>query len=67
MVLALCTALQVAPDRAAVIGDTPADLGMGRSAGVRRVIGVLTGVGERAELETLADAILGSVGELIEV
>jgi hypothetical protein len=28
--------------------------------------GVLTGVGERAELERLADAILGSIGELIE-
>jgi phosphoglycolate phosphatase len=67
MVLALCTALQVTPGRAAVVGDTPADLAMGRSAGVGRVIGVLTGVGERAELEPLADAILGSIGELIEV
>jgi phosphoglycolate phosphatase-like HAD superfamily hydrolase len=66
MVLALCAALQVAPDRVAVVGDTPADLTMGRSAGVRRVIGVLTGVGERAELEPHADAILGSVGELVE-
>jgi phosphoglycolate phosphatase-like HAD superfamily hydrolase len=66
MVLALCTALQVAPDRVAVVGDTPADLAMGRSAGVGRVIGVLTGVGERAELEPLADAILGSIGELME-
>jgi phosphoglycolate phosphatase len=67
MVLALCTALQVTPDRAAVVGDTPADLAMGRSAGVGRAIGVLTGVGERAELEPLADAILNSIGELIEV
>jgi phosphoglycolate phosphatase len=66
MVLALCTALQVGPDRVAIVGDTPADLAMGRSAGVGRVIGVLTGVGERAELEPLADAILGSIGELTE-
>jgi hypothetical protein len=29
------------------------------------VIGVLTGVGGRAELEPLADAVLGSIGELI--
>jgi len=66
MVLALCTALRTAPDRVAVVGDTPADLTMGRAAGIGRVIGVLSGVGERAELEPFADAILGSIGELIE-
>lgn len=66
MVLAICTALRVAPYRAAVVGDTPADLAMGRSAGAGRVIGVLTGVGGRAELEPLADAVLGSIGELLE-
>lgn len=66
MVLAICAALRVAPDRAAVVGDTPADLAMGRSAGAGRVIGVLTGVGGRAELEPLADVVLGSVGELLE-
>jgi phosphoglycolate phosphatase len=66
MVLAICAALRVAPDRVAVVGDTPADLAMGRSAGAGRVIGVLTGVGGRAELEPLADVVLGSVGELLE-
>jgi phosphoglycolate phosphatase len=66
MVLAICTALRVAPDRVAVVGDTSADLAMGRSADAGRVIGVLTGVGGRAELEPLADAVLGSVGELFE-
>ena len=66
MVLAICTALRVAPDRVAIVGDTPADLAMGRSAGAGRVIGVLTGVGGRSELELLADAVLGSVGELLE-
>ena len=45
--------------RVAVVGDTPADLAMGRSAGAGRVIGVLTGVGGRAELEPLADVVLG--------
>lgn len=63
--LALCQALGVEPARAAMIGDTPADLQMGRSAGVGRVIGVLSGVGSRDELEPLADALLGSVGELL--
>ena len=66
MILAICAALRVAPDRVAVVGDTPADLAMGRSAGVGRVIGVLTGVGGRTELEPLADVVLGSVGELLE-
>jgi phosphoglycolate phosphatase len=66
MVLAICAALRVPPDRVAVVGDTPADLLMGRSAGAGRVIGVLTGVGERAELEPLADVVLGSIGELLE-
>jgi phosphoglycolate phosphatase-like HAD superfamily hydrolase len=37
---------------------------MGRAAGVARVIAVLTGVGDRAALEPLADVVLGSVAEL---
>ena len=65
MVLALCAALQVEPGAIAVVGDTPADLAMGRSAGAGRVIGVLSGVGTRAELEPYADAVVGSVGELV--
>jgi phosphoglycolate phosphatase-like HAD superfamily hydrolase len=65
MVLALCQATGVAPGRAAVFGDTPADLAMGRAAGLRVVGGVLSGVGSRAELEPLADVVLGSVGELL--
>jgi phosphoglycolate phosphatase len=66
MVLAICAALRTPPERVAVVGDTPADLAMGRSAGAGRVIGVLTGVGARGELEPLADAVLGSIGELRE-
>jgi phosphoglycolate phosphatase-like HAD superfamily hydrolase len=37
---------------------------MGRAAGAARVIGVLTGVGDRASLEPLADLVLGSIAEL---
>ena len=51
--------LGVPPDRTAVVGDSPADLRMGRAAGARRVIAVLTGVGEGAALEPLADLVLG--------
>lgn len=65
MVLALCAALGTPPERAAMIGDAPADLAMGRAAGVGRTIGVLSGVGSAADLEPLADAVLGSIGELV--
>jgi len=63
-VLALCAELGVPAARAAVIGDAPADLRMGRAAGAGLVIGVLTGVGDRATLEPLADAVLESVAAL---
>ena len=48
-----------------MVGDTPADLAMGRSAGAGRVIGVLSGVGRREELAPLADVLLPSIGELL--
>jgi phosphoglycolate phosphatase-like HAD superfamily hydrolase len=63
-VLSLCARLAVAPSRTAVVGDSPADLRMGRAAGVARVVGVLTGVGDRAALEPFADVLLDSVAEL---
>jgi phosphoglycolate phosphatase len=65
MVLALCAALRADPARTAIVGDTPADLEMGRAAGLGRVIGVLTGVGGRAALEPLTDELLTSVGDLM--
>jgi phosphoglycolate phosphatase len=66
MVLAICAALATPPARTAVVGDTPADLRMGRAAGASRVIGVLTGLGTPADLEPVADVVLGSVSELLE-
>jgi phosphoglycolate phosphatase-like HAD superfamily hydrolase len=63
-VLHLCGRLGVAPSRTAVVGDSPADLVMGRSAGAARSIGVLTGVGDRASLEPLADLVLDSIADL---
>jgi phosphoglycolate phosphatase len=65
MVLAICAVLLTEPARTAIVGDTPADLTMGRAAGLGRVIGVLSGVGRRADLEPLADTLLTSVGELV--
>jgi phosphoglycolate phosphatase len=63
-VLYLCKALGVPPARTAVVGDAPADLRMARAAGVRRAIGVLSGVGDEATLAPLADAVLGSIADL---
>jgi len=63
-VLHLCGRLGISPARTAVVGDSPADLLMGRAAGAGRCIGVLTGVGDRASLGQLADVVLGSVAEL---
>jgi phosphoglycolate phosphatase len=64
MVWHLCTLLGVAPGHTAVVGDSPADLVMARAAGAGLVVGVLTGVGRRAELEPLADVVIASVEEL---
>jgi len=66
-VLHLCRLLAIPPARTAVVGDSPADLGMARAAGVRRTIGVLTGVADRHELEPLADVIIGSIADLAPV
>jgi phosphoglycolate phosphatase len=60
----ISAALGVPADRILVVGDAPADLRMGRAANVRRVVGVLSGVGDRATLEPLADLVLASIAEL---
>ena len=52
------------PARTAVVGDRPADLRMARAAGAGLIVGVLTGVGGRADLEPLADLVIASVEEL---
>jgi len=64
MVLRLCADLGVAPLRTAVVGDSPADMRMARSAGAALAVAVLTGVGTRADLGTEADAVIGSVAGL---
>jgi phosphoglycolate phosphatase len=64
-VLELCAELGVRPERTAVIGDSPADVAMGRAAGAGLVVGVLTGVGDRAALAGRADVILDSIAGLL--
>ncbi len=63
-VLHTCGLLAIAPSEAAVVGDTSYDLIMGARAGLALKVGVLSGVSTRAQLEPLADVIVGSVGDI---
>jgi phosphoglycolate phosphatase len=62
-VLHVCRVLGVDPGRSAVVGDSPADMAMGRRAGAGLVVGVRTGVGSDVDLAD-ADVILDSVADL---
>jgi phosphoglycolate phosphatase len=64
-VIRLCAQLGVPAQRTAVVGDSVADLAMGRAAGAGLIVGVLTGVAGRATLEPLADLVIGSIAELV--
>jgi phosphoglycolate phosphatase len=64
-ILMLCDTLGIAPAEAAMVGDTLADMQMGRAAGAGLVVGVLSGIGTPAVLEPHADVLLQSVGELM--
>ena len=64
MVIRLCATLGVDVANAAVVGDTVEDLRMGRSAGVRTCLGVLSGTATAEELRPFADALVASVADL---
>lgn len=66
MVFALCRATGVAPAQCVVVGDTAADLQMGRAAGAGSVMGVLSGVSDADVLRPYADTVIASVAELID-
>lgn len=65
--LHICDALNVPPNQTAVIGDTTADTGMGKSAGLGMTIGVLSGAGSKRGLEKDADVILSSIDEILGI
>lgn len=62
--LAVCDRTGIDPGRAAVVGDTPADLRMARAGGAGLAIGVLSGVGTEADLAPLADMLVPSIAAL---
>lgn len=61
--LAFCAAVDVAPDRTAMVGDSAHDLIAGRAAGMT-TIGVLTGPASAADLAPLADVVLPDIGHI---
>uniref|UniRef100_A0A915NB30 Uncharacterized protein n=1 Tax=Meloidogyne javanica TaxID=6303 RepID=A0A915NB30_MELJA len=65
--LHICRELGVDPKEALMVGDTAADMGMGRQANVGTTVGVLSGVGDVSELSPNADHILPNVGCLLPV
>ena len=62
--LAAAKAVGVSIAETVAVGDAEADLRMARSAGAGLAVGVLTGVGSRRTLGSLADLILNSVDEI---
>ena len=61
----ICTQLGIDPAEAIIVGDTIADMGMGRSASLGATIGVLSGVGEVQDLDHTADHMIDNVGQLL--
>jgi phosphoglycolate phosphatase len=63
--LSACEQTGTRPEMAVMIGDSPVDLLMGRAAEAFKVIGVLSGVGSRENLEPHADWIIDDVNALL--
>jgi phosphoglycolate phosphatase len=61
---ATCEALGISPAHAVVVGDTVADLLMAQRAGAGLAAAVLTGAGERQQLASYADVVLGSIDDI---
>jgi phosphoglycolate phosphatase len=64
MVFAICERIHISPQNVILVGDTTADLRMGRAAGVGRVVGTLSGVSNANDLAPFADVLIGSIDEL---
>ncbi len=64
MALAFCRAVNLRPADIAMVGDSPKDMNMGRAAGARLNVAVLTGAHRSADLTPLADVVLASIADL---
>ncbi len=66
MIVELCRVVGVPATETAIVGDTVADLRMGRAAGVRTCIGVLSGSGTADELRPMSDVLIPSIAVLVQ-
>lgn len=64
MAIAFCEAVSLMPSEVAIIGDSAADAGMARAAGLAAAIGVCTGAAPAAVLERHFDVVIDSVADL---
>ena len=64
-VLAACKHTGIAPLETIVVGDNVADMQMGRRAGVRLCVGVLSGVAKAGDLDSDADVVLDSIHDIV--
>jgi phosphoglycolate phosphatase-like HAD superfamily hydrolase len=48
-----------------MVGDSMADMKMATAAGVGRRVAVLSGIGQRAELERVSDLVIESIAALL--
>ncbi len=62
MILKICGILNISPERAVMVGDTPADLIMGKRAGVAAAIALTAN--STAEVNSLADAVISSYSDV---
>jgi phosphoglycolate phosphatase len=67
MVQAFCNSVDRPPAATVIVGDTPHDLRMGRSAGAGLVVGVLTGAATERDLQPYADIVLPGIKDLPEI
>ncbi|HZG65347.1 MAG TPA: HAD family hydrolase [Herpetosiphonaceae bacterium] len=65
MMLAACAAAEVTPACTIMVGDSVADMWMGRAAGAALVVGVLSGASPETVLAPHADVLLPSVAGLL--
>jgi choline dehydrogenase len=65
--LRICDVLGVAPDTAVMVGDTSADMEMGRAAKLGATVAVLTGVGDVEHLAPDADHVVPSISHVLDL
>ncbi|XP_052229858.1 uncharacterized protein LOC127843972 [Dreissena polymorpha] len=61
----ICSQLGVAPSETVMVGDTKADVGMGKAAKLGWTVGVLSGVGNSQDLLPEADHVIHTVSDLL--